>query len=152
MAVLTSSYLFSSVLLAYTHQNVPSLDISEFSHEHEVEIPGDYFSGIMVYYTPLPVLEYLGDPNIVWSSDEHHRRMAEQRKPPLQLYSGFEVTQADVQHIAMFDNEGDIWTAIVTQNNHISFIHRNVADSVLLRCRDHPAFHAQVSHTLSYRF
>jgi hypothetical protein len=117
------------------------------SHEHKLDVDS-YFSEVIIYFTPLSVLEHLGHPDIVWGSPEHIRRLEGQDDGPFRLYNTYEVKENDVQHLAIFDNDGDPWIAIVTKDNYISFFHCQDPGMIILKCPEHPNFHFQVCNIL----
>ncbi|KAF9453898.1 hypothetical protein P691DRAFT_694151 [Macrolepiota fuliginosa MF-IS2] len=126
----------------YINGGPHNINISDLSHQHVVDIPEPHFSEVMVFYTPLSVIEYLSDPNLVWRSPEHRSRAEEQTEPPLQRCATWE-TRENIQHISMFDNDGEAWMAIVTQHKYIHFVHLNETEAIYLHTQDHPDFHTQ---------
>lgn len=127
--------------------NLP--DLSQLSGEHKIDVPFPYFSEVLVFFTPLSVLEHLCDPSIEWGSEEHRRRLEQQSLPPLRLANNYEVSENDVQHVAMFDNDGEAWMAVVTKQHYIAFFHCGHSDVIVLKCTEHPEFALQVSVFIS---
>lgn len=118
-----------------------NVNLSEMSHEHPLDVY-PYFSEVMVYFTPMDVIEYLSDPNLVWRSTEHIRRLEEQDSP-FRLCSSFEITEGEVQHVVTFNNDGVPWVALVTRDLYISFFSCGQPEMIVLKCSEHPDFHSQ---------
>ena len=112
------------------------------SHEHPLQVP-PYFSEVLVFYVPMNVLEYISDPNIVWGSPEHERRLEEQSSGPFHFLTSIEI-DSDISQLASFDNEGAPWVVIVTNDLYISFYNCRMPYPVILKCTDHPDFDYEV--------
>jgi len=112
------------------------------SHEHPLQVP-PYFSEVLVYCVPMNVLEYIGDPNIVWGSPEHERRLLEYTDGPFHFLTSIEI-DGDINHLASFDNEGAPWVVIVTNDLYISFYNCRMSYPILLKCTEHPDFDYEV--------
>jgi hypothetical protein len=103
----------------------------------------------MVFFTPLAVLESLGDPSIIWGSEDHRRRLEEEKRAPFERLTDFEISDAEIQHLVMLENDGEVWVVAVTYDCNISFVHCGQADRVVLQCIPVPGYSISVSHSMS---
>lgn len=89
------------------------------------------------------VLEYIGDPNIIWGSSEHVRRLLEQNDGPFRFLTSIEI-DGEIGHLASFENDGAPWVVIVTKDLYISFYNCGMPHPIHLKCTEHPDFDYEV--------
>ncbi len=99
----------------------------------------------MVFFTPLAVLESLGDPSIIWGSDDHRRRLEAEKRAPFERLTDFEICDTEIQQLLMFENDGELWVVAVTHDLNISFVHCGQEDRVVLQCGPVPGYSIAVS-------
>lgn len=105
----------------------------------------------MVFFTPLGALENLGDPNIIWGSEDHMHRLEQQTRPPFEELTAFEVSDTEIQHLLILENDGEVWVVVVTHDCNISFVHCGQPGRVLLQCPPVPDY-ISVSRTILILF